>query len=215
MAFRRRLKGKEPPAGWDLIEQSVEDFEQQMRDAVAEEHEGAPPAHETPCPILIPNQHFPHDPVRRAKSRRRGGWAVRFRYLRRAAGGAHARGGGDGGDRCTVECFRLSSVALGRPILRIVHSVNYQGTFTGHSLPTRCPAPSGTSTQLPCKQVTLPAPPADHTSPPPVRCEVLMRANACDPPPRGPDPVRPTALLRATILMTIPVPPCSRRQAQE
>ena len=59
MAFRRRLKGKEPPAGWDLIEQSVEDFEQQMRDAVAEEHEGAPPAHQTPRSILSPTFRFP------------------------------------------------------------------------------------------------------------------------------------------------------------
>ena len=40
MSFRRRLKGKQPPEGWDLIESSVEDFEQQMRDAVNEEHEG-------------------------------------------------------------------------------------------------------------------------------------------------------------------------------
>ena len=40
MSFRRRLKNKKPPAGWDLIESSIEDFEQQMRDAVGEEHEG-------------------------------------------------------------------------------------------------------------------------------------------------------------------------------
>ena len=40
MSFRRRLKSKKPPSGWDLIESSIEDFEQQMRDAVAEEHEG-------------------------------------------------------------------------------------------------------------------------------------------------------------------------------
>lgn len=40
MSFRRRLKGKQPPEGWDLIESSIEDFEQQMRDAVNEEHEG-------------------------------------------------------------------------------------------------------------------------------------------------------------------------------
>ena len=33
-------QGKRPPAGWDLIEESIEDFEQQMKDAVAEEHEG-------------------------------------------------------------------------------------------------------------------------------------------------------------------------------
>ena len=40
MSFRRRMKGKRPPEGWDLIESSIEDFESQMRDAVAEEHEG-------------------------------------------------------------------------------------------------------------------------------------------------------------------------------
>jgi bud site selection protein 31 len=40
MSFRRRLKRKRPPEGWDLIESSIEDFESQMRDAVAEEHEG-------------------------------------------------------------------------------------------------------------------------------------------------------------------------------
>jgi bud site selection protein 31 len=34
------MKGKRPPEGWDLIESSIEDFESQMRDAVAEEHEG-------------------------------------------------------------------------------------------------------------------------------------------------------------------------------
>ena len=34
------MKNKKPPSGWDLIESSIEDFEQQMRDAVAEEHEG-------------------------------------------------------------------------------------------------------------------------------------------------------------------------------
>jgi hypothetical protein len=40
MAFMRRLKGRTPPEGWDAIEASVEDFETQMRDAVAEDHEG-------------------------------------------------------------------------------------------------------------------------------------------------------------------------------
>ena len=40
MAFMRRLKGRTPPAGWDAIEATVEDFETQMRDAVAEDHEG-------------------------------------------------------------------------------------------------------------------------------------------------------------------------------
>ena len=40
MSFRRRLKGKQPPDGWDLIEDTIEDFEAQMRDAVSEEHEG-------------------------------------------------------------------------------------------------------------------------------------------------------------------------------
>lgn len=40
MSFRRRMKGKRPPEGWDTIESSIEDFETQMRDAVSEEHEG-------------------------------------------------------------------------------------------------------------------------------------------------------------------------------
>jgi hypothetical protein len=40
MAFMRRLKGRTPPEGWDAIEASVEEFETQMRDAVAEDHEG-------------------------------------------------------------------------------------------------------------------------------------------------------------------------------
>jgi hypothetical protein len=36
-ALKRKLKGKRPPAGWDMIEDVVEDFEQQLKDAVAEE----------------------------------------------------------------------------------------------------------------------------------------------------------------------------------
>ena len=40
MAFLRRLKGRAPPEGWELLEETVEDFERQMRDAVAEDHEG-------------------------------------------------------------------------------------------------------------------------------------------------------------------------------
>lgn len=40
MSFRRRLKHKRPPAGWDKIEDTIEDFEAQMRDVVAEGHEG-------------------------------------------------------------------------------------------------------------------------------------------------------------------------------
>jgi bud site selection protein 31 len=40
MSFRRRLKGKAPPEGFDMIEQAIEDFENQMKDAVNEEHEG-------------------------------------------------------------------------------------------------------------------------------------------------------------------------------
>ena len=31
---------KTTPDGWDLIEDTIEDFEAQMRDAVSEEHEG-------------------------------------------------------------------------------------------------------------------------------------------------------------------------------
>lgn len=38
--LRRKLKNKKPPEGWELIEDVVEDFEQQMKDAVNEEHEG-------------------------------------------------------------------------------------------------------------------------------------------------------------------------------
>ena len=40
MSFRRRLKNKRPPAGWDQIEEVVEDFEAQMREATNEDHEG-------------------------------------------------------------------------------------------------------------------------------------------------------------------------------
>lgn len=42
MAFRRRLKGHEPPdkEGWEAIESVIEGFEQQMKDAVAEDHAG-------------------------------------------------------------------------------------------------------------------------------------------------------------------------------
>lgn len=36
----RRLKGRTPPEGWDQLEATVEDYERQMRDAVAEDHEG-------------------------------------------------------------------------------------------------------------------------------------------------------------------------------
>jgi bud site selection protein 31 len=38
--FRRRLKNKRVPEGFDMIEEVIDDFEQQMRDAVNEEHEG-------------------------------------------------------------------------------------------------------------------------------------------------------------------------------
>jgi len=40
MAFMRRLKGRAPPDGWELLESTIEDYERQMRDAVAEDHEG-------------------------------------------------------------------------------------------------------------------------------------------------------------------------------
>lgn len=39
-AIRRRLKGKKAPKGWEQMEEAIEDFEQQMKDAVNEEHEG-------------------------------------------------------------------------------------------------------------------------------------------------------------------------------
>lgn len=40
MAYRRRLKKNRPPDGWDMIENVIEDFENQMKEAVNEEHEG-------------------------------------------------------------------------------------------------------------------------------------------------------------------------------
>ncbi|KAK9916588.1 hypothetical protein WJX75_004609 [Coccomyxa subellipsoidea] len=40
MAYRRRLKNKKPPGGWELIEEVIEDFEAQLKEAVNEEHEG-------------------------------------------------------------------------------------------------------------------------------------------------------------------------------
>jgi bud site selection protein 31 len=40
MAYRRRLKNKKMPEGWELIEEVIEDFEAQMKEAVNEEHEG-------------------------------------------------------------------------------------------------------------------------------------------------------------------------------
>ena len=40
MSFKRRLKGKTPPEGWELIEKQIDDYESQMRDAVNEDHEG-------------------------------------------------------------------------------------------------------------------------------------------------------------------------------
>jgi bud site selection protein 31 len=39
-SLRRRLKAKNAPKGWDKIEDAIEDFEQQMSEAVDEEHEG-------------------------------------------------------------------------------------------------------------------------------------------------------------------------------
>jgi hypothetical protein len=35
-----RLKGKQPPEGWELIEEVIEDFEHQMKDAVNEDTAG-------------------------------------------------------------------------------------------------------------------------------------------------------------------------------
>ena len=40
MSFRRRLKNKRVPAGFDQIEEVIEDFENQMKEAVNEEHDG-------------------------------------------------------------------------------------------------------------------------------------------------------------------------------
>lgn len=39
-ALKRKLKNKRPPEGWELIEEVIEDFEQQLKDAVNEDHEG-------------------------------------------------------------------------------------------------------------------------------------------------------------------------------
>ena len=40
MSFRRRLKNKRMPAGFEQIEEVIEDFENQMKEAVNEEHDG-------------------------------------------------------------------------------------------------------------------------------------------------------------------------------
>lgn len=37
---RRRLKGKKAPKGWLQMEEAIEDFEQQMKEAVNEDHLG-------------------------------------------------------------------------------------------------------------------------------------------------------------------------------
>jgi hypothetical protein len=39
-ALKRKLKNKKAPEGWSMIEEVIEDFEQQMKDAVADEAEG-------------------------------------------------------------------------------------------------------------------------------------------------------------------------------
>lgn len=39
-SIRRKLKNKKPPEGWELIEEVIEDFETQMKEAVNEEHDG-------------------------------------------------------------------------------------------------------------------------------------------------------------------------------
>ena len=41
-ASKRRLAGHRPPknSGWEDIEEAIEDFEQQMKDAVAEDEDG-------------------------------------------------------------------------------------------------------------------------------------------------------------------------------
>jgi bud site selection protein 31 len=39
-SVRRKLKNRRPPEGWELIEEVIEEFEQQMKDAVNEEHDG-------------------------------------------------------------------------------------------------------------------------------------------------------------------------------
>eukprot|EP00879_Flechtneria_rotunda_P000979 GHRR01001113.1.p1 GENE.GHRR01001113.1~~GHRR01001113.1.p1 ORF type:complete len:229 (+),score=65.09 GHRR01001113.1:138-824(+) len=39
-ALKRKLKNKKAPEGWNMIEEVIEDFEQQLKDAVNDEHEG-------------------------------------------------------------------------------------------------------------------------------------------------------------------------------
>lgn len=39
-AVRRKLKNKRPPEGWELIEEVIEEFEESMKKAVNDEHEG-------------------------------------------------------------------------------------------------------------------------------------------------------------------------------
>jgi hypothetical protein len=38
--LKRKLKGKKPPEGWELIEEVIEDFERKQKENVNEEHEG-------------------------------------------------------------------------------------------------------------------------------------------------------------------------------
>lgn len=40
MSFRRRLKNKRVPEGFEMMEDVIDDFETQMREAVNEDHEG-------------------------------------------------------------------------------------------------------------------------------------------------------------------------------
>jgi hypothetical protein len=39
-SLKRKLKGKQPPDGWEMIEEVIDDFETKMKEAVNEEHEG-------------------------------------------------------------------------------------------------------------------------------------------------------------------------------
>ncbi len=52
-----RLKGKQPPEGWELIEEVIDDFEQQMKDAVNEDTSGKR-RNETTWKVRAPDASF-------------------------------------------------------------------------------------------------------------------------------------------------------------
>lgn len=46
-SLRRKLRGKKPPPGFELIEEVIDDFDAQLKEAVNEEHEGKRKAEST------------------------------------------------------------------------------------------------------------------------------------------------------------------------